>query len=173
MRGDECTRPRAQYQALDAEAIEESVSAILSEVNLCAVAVADSAGSWIASMYYAAKNSRELFVLTPPASRHARAWHLNPTVAVAIYDSTQAFEGMKRGLQLLVDVKEVATTDALDALTAYGQRFPSMKEWLSGPDDFEHIESRFFQLTVLRAKVFDEPRFGAEMWIEASREELG
>jgi uncharacterized protein YhbP (UPF0306 family) len=160
---------QTKENAVSTEALEESISAILAAVPLCAVGTVRAGQPWVASMYFATQESGTLYVLTPPTTRHASAWQADPIVAVAIYDSTQPFDGMKRGLQLTAKVEQIAVAQSEPAISSYGERYPMMQAWLSGVEDLERLESRFFELTVVSAKVFDEPRFGAEVWIEATR----
>ena len=139
--------------AVPSEALEESISAILATVHLCAVATVRAGQPWVASMYFATQESATLYVLTPPTTRHASAWQADPTVAIAIYDSAQPFDGMKRGLQLTAKVDQIAVAQSEQAISSYGERYPTMRTWLSGVEDLERLESRFFEFTVVSAPI--------------------
>jgi uncharacterized protein YhbP (UPF0306 family) len=142
------------------EALEGSIATIMSDVALAAVTALSDGEQWIAPVYFAAATSTRLYVLTSPTSRHARAWREKQPVAIAVYDSSQPFELPKRGLQLTALPRRIAEQDSADAIKTYGSRFPTMHSWLSRPEDFDQLESRFYELTVVAAKVFDEPRSG-------------
>jgi uncharacterized protein YhbP (UPF0306 family) len=150
------------------EALEGSIVAIMYDVALAAVTALSDGELWIAPVYFAAATSTRLYVLTSPTTRHALAWREDQPVAIAVYDSTQPFEMPKRGLQLTALPRRVAEHDSADAIETYGSRFPSMRSWLSRPEDFDRLESRFYEMTVTAAKVFDEPRFGTEVWLHAT-----
>ena len=36
---------------------------------------------------------------------------------------------------------------------------------MAAPEDLENIDSRFFFIDMSSVKVFDEPRFGPEIWV--------
>jgi uncharacterized protein YhbP (UPF0306 family) len=146
------------------EDVRASIQAIYDGVSLCSVAVVEAQSPWIATMYFAPVHLSKLIVLTPPATRHAQAWH-DAGAAVAIYASDQPFEERKHGLQALASVRELAPSECASALDAYRRRFPGTSTWLRSVDDLQSIESRFFVLQISEAKLFDERRFGVEVWL--------
>ena len=50
-------------------------------------------------------------------------------------------------------------------LDLYLERIPDLEEWVSQPEDMDKIDSEFYIIKPERIKIFDEPRFGKETWL--------
>jgi hypothetical protein len=94
----------------------------------------------------------------------------NPQVAIAIYSSEQPWGTQKRGLQVTGTSRLVPDNEVTLPIGAYGARFSTFPDILADNASLQGLESRFFEFRINNARVFDEPRFGSEVWIDASFE---
>jgi uncharacterized protein YhbP (UPF0306 family) len=119
-------------------------------------------------MYFAVLSSHTIVVMSPPATRHMSAIEIEPMVSIAVFDSTQSFDGLKRGLQIEGDARRMTTDEDIDdAIIAYCGRFPSARNWMSSRESLAKIDSRPYLLSFTLVKIFDEPSFGPDRWVTA------
>jgi len=161
---------RFQADGYPSERLAASALSILDKTTLLSMATVCEDGSpYINTCFFAYDGLLRLFVLTPPATMHAKNLALQPHVAIAVFDSHQVSGAELQGLQLAA-TGEQAQGDVLEqALEIYSRRFPGLKA--SAPDVsalLSNFESRLFVLTVHSVKIFDEISFGKELWISAT-----
>jgi len=92
-------------------------------------------------------------------------------MSVSVYDSTQRnFEGPgDRGVALSGKCREAMGKEAQRAERFYGNRFKPYAAWRASPGyDKEARSWRFYRFVATRVKVFDEPKFGAGVFVVAS-----
>ncbi len=150
------------------EALNGSIQSILETNALMSVAtIAEGNRSHIHTAYFCFNSQLELFSLTEPFRQHSSNVERNPSAAVAVYDSHQPWDEPKRGLQLFGECNLAHGTKLAEAFMLYAQRFSGLKKWVQHADDIlkNVIESRFYVITVNSVKIFDEPRFGSEVWV--------
>lgn len=150
----------------------ESIVAILDSVELCALATVSAEGRAHINTCYFARDPRSptLYILTPPASQHSRNLDANKSISVAVYSTQQPFVAAKCGLQLSGTGHRVNDGDVSAPLGVYGARFPALLEGLEDKTSLQGLESRFYCLSLQRGRLFDEPRFGSEVWIDVTFE---
>lgn len=157
------------------EMIEESIKGILEHSVLLSMASIKSDGganeSWINAGYYAFDERLNIYYLTPPSSQHAKNLEINPSVAVSIFDSHQMDPTKpKQGLQIFGTWSLVSAIDLPGVTLLYAKRFPWLGSFIKHPLDWAKkiLESRLYQITPKQIKIFDEPTFGKETWVEVT-----
>src|SRR5271170_6187880 len=92
----------------DPSVIARSVSQVLSDTSLCSLAsVSPDGKSHINTAYYVADERFSIYILTSPKSVHSVNWEHNPSVAIAIADSSQPWGTPHRGLQIFGQARRV------------------------------------------------------------------
>jgi hypothetical protein len=141
--------------------IAELARRALDASTLCAVAtVARGAHAHVNTAYFAWSPKLDLVWLSEPRAGHSRNIRANASVAVAVYDSGQAWGGQDRGIQLFGAAREIGTTGVRDVEALYAARFP----------DYDPVSMggyRFYVLRPRRLKVFDERELGAGVFVTA------
>jgi len=147
-----------------------SISELLAANELCSVATVTADGrAHVHTCFFAFDlNPLRLWFLTPPSTEHGQNVTANPSTAIAVFSTSQAFESKKRGLQLFGATRRVPDDESGIPLEKYGARFPALLTALSTPGTLEGLESRFYEIIIERARVFDEPRFGSEVWVDVT-----
>lgn len=162
-----------RLQAGDESSAElaESVAAILDETRLLGLATVDPSGSPAAcNAFFAYDSECRLYILTPPSTRHIQNILRDGRVAALVADSQQTGDGGKRGLQIVGTAALAIGDELAEGLSAYRERFPATGSALASPKALEASgwESRIYVIRPGKITIFDERRFGAERWIEAS-----
>jgi nitroimidazol reductase NimA-like FMN-containing flavoprotein (pyridoxamine 5'-phosphate oxidase superfamily) len=89
---------------------------LLSASTLCAIAtVSPGSRSHVNTAYFAWSRALDVVWLSAPEALHSRNVRTNPSVAVAVYDSTLSWGGPDRGIQLFGSASELAGRAALEA----------------------------------------------------------
>ncbi len=151
------------------EAAAESVRALLAETTLCAWAtVTAGAEAHLNIGYFAHTDGLELYLLSHPSALHCRNLGSNPSMAVAVYASTQQWTEPGRGIQLFGTCAEVPPAEGAEAERLYSDRFPSYTLWKAAmkPGD-PGLAYRFYRFLTQRVKILDEPAFGDAVLVEA------
>jgi uncharacterized protein YhbP (UPF0306 family) len=134
---------------------------LLEASTLCAIAtVAPGGRAHVNTAYFAWSRELDLVWLSEPRAKHSRNIRANDSVALAVYDSGQAWGSPDRGIQLFGPAREVEGAAVGDAETLYAARFP----------DYRHTELsayRFYVLRPRRLKLFDERELGAGVFVTA------
>ncbi len=158
----------AGSEGRDAAVVGKSVREILGDNELCCLATVDPATSvahvWTA--YYCVSDDMRLFVFTPPQSRHGQHMAQNGSTAVAVYDSRQAWDSSKRGLQLFGTAAPTRGADTARALTLYLHRYPALAHLVKHPSELVNIDARFYAVKVRRGRVLDEGIFGRDVFVD-------
>jgi uncharacterized protein YhbP (UPF0306 family) len=123
---------------------------------LCAIATISPGGrAHVNTAYFASDSSFDVVWLSERAARHSRNLRANPSVAIAVYDSSQGWGEPDRGIQLFGVADEAA-----EARDLYAARFPESEQQDLGA-------LRFYRLRPRRLKVFDERVLGAGVFVTA------
>ena len=134
---------------------------LLNASTLCAIStVSSDARPHINTAYFAWTSALEIVWLSAPEARHSRNVRRHPSVAIAVFDSTQKWGGSDRGIQLFGTARELTGRAARDAARVYGKRF---KE-LSGEELRDYRLYRFRPRTV---KLFHERELGGATFVTA------
>lgn len=141
--------------------IAETARRALEASTLCAIAtVGRGAQAHVNTAYFAWSHELDLVWLSEPRAGHSRNIRANASVAVAVYDSAQAWGGQDRGIQLFGTAREVDPAGLRDVEALYAARFPDY-------DPASMSAYRFYALRPRRLKVFDERELGAGVFVTA------
>jgi uncharacterized protein YhbP (UPF0306 family) len=163
------TGARVTLNRLTAARTRCAIRRILKKNKLCAIATVGVGGRvHINTAYFAYSDSLDVYFLSHPDSAHCRNVKAHPQAAMAIFDSTQEWGRLDRGLQLFGVCRIAAGDIAGRASRAYAGRFKPYAAWWAGleADDIAR-EFRFFRFVVQRVKLFDEREFSGTVFITA------
>lgn len=144
----------------DHEALQ-SVEEIMSENELLSMSTTGDREPHINTAFFSYENLR-LYIFTPPETVHGQNLEDNPSVAVDIHDSHQEWTDYKKGLQIFGKAELKNSQEILDK---YRERFPGMNELAEEVEELGQFDSEFYVITPGKIKIFDEPRFGKENWV--------
>lgn len=140
--------------------IARTARQLLAASTLCAIAtVAPRGRAHVNTAYFASTPELDVVWLSEPQAEHSRNIRANKSVAVAVYDSTQTWGQPDRGIQLFGPAREVELSAAGSFEALYATRFP---EYSLGQGAY-----RFYVLSPLRLKLFDEEELGAGVFVTA------
>jgi uncharacterized protein YhbP (UPF0306 family) len=153
----------------DGTVFAKLVRRVFSDTGLCSIAsVAPSGEAYANSAYYAVNEDLVLYILTSPKSVHAANWVTNPSTAITVCDSNQAWDKPHRGLQLFGDANRVPDSGHASVFAHYVSVHPGLNSWAQNADALlSTLESRFYAIRIHRLKMVDEAETGEEA-IEAT-----
>jgi uncharacterized protein YhbP (UPF0306 family) len=160
-----------QASGVPSAELAESVSAILDETRVLGLATTTAAGIPAAcNAHFAYDAECRLYILTPPSTDHVQNILRDGRVAVVVADTQQTADGGMHGLQIVGRAALATDGELAEGLAAYRERFPATATALASAEAFAASgwESRIYVIWPEVVTVFDERRFGAERWIEAS-----
>lgn len=134
---------------------------LLNTSTLCAIStVAPNGRAHINTAYFARSSAFEMVWLSAPEARHSRNIRRHPSVAIAVYDSTQRWGGSDRGIQLFGTAFELSGRAGRDAERVYGKRFRRYSR--------EEVPAyRFYLFRPRRLKLFHERELGGGTFVTA------
>ena len=140
---------------------------LLGASTLCAIATVGRGGSaYVNTAYFAFTPELDVIWLSEPHAQHSRNVRARGTVAIAVYDSRQAWGKQDRGIQLFGSACEVGRSDAANAEAVYARRFPRYE-----PEELRGY--RFYVFQPDRLKLFDERALGSGRFVTARVEQGG
>jgi uncharacterized protein YhbP (UPF0306 family) len=147
---------------LSPERIATTARRLLDASTLCAIATVSRAGkAHVNTAYFAWTRAFDIVWLSDPGAGHSRNLRGDPTIAIAVYDSSQVWGEPDRGIQLFGSARQALGDAARDAKGTYAKRFPAFDETDVGG-------YRFYRLRPRRMKLFDERRLGAGVFVSAT-----
>jgi uncharacterized protein YhbP (UPF0306 family) len=142
--------------------IERAAFGLLDASSLCAIStVSPRTTTHIHTAYFVWNRDFEIFWLSDPAARHSRNVRVRPSTAITVFDSHQIWGQPDRGIQLFGSTRQLPATEIAYGESLYAARFPSY----ATPDLRGY---RFYRFRAKRLKVFDEPVFGAGVFVTAT-----
>ena len=148
--------------------VQSSVFGILGQNVLCSMStVGPKNRAHINTAYFAYSPELELYFLSDSDSRHCRNLLRNPSMAIAVFSSSQEWSGHDRGIQLFGTCRRPRGRDAERAEHAYGDRFAAYGEWLRGTREADRTRVArlrsyaFYRFLPTDVKILDEREFGA------------
>lgn len=149
--------------------VERSVARVLDNTVLCAWATVTEGGhAHINTAYFAWSAALELYFLSHPRSLHCRNIVANPSMAVAVFASSQNWTEPGRGLQLFGTCHEVTGAHAAEAEREYAQRFEAYVGWSAQlKADDPGRDYRLYRFVPHRVKILDESEFGDAVFVLA------
>jgi uncharacterized protein YhbP (UPF0306 family) len=158
----------------DSDRLNASVTRILAGNTLCSMATRNEAGAVHISMaFFCFSRDLLLYFLSHPESIHSHNLARVPRMAVAAFDSHQAWGDPHTGLQLF-GMGALAEADAdSQARELYAARFPRYREFLLGtpggqPPSATFHGLKFYRFVPQRVQILDEFEFGEEVFIPAT-----
>lgn len=147
--------------------LNASISDILNNNILLAMATVKDGESYINTAYYCFNSRLHFYILTEPSTQHSQNVVKNRSAALAIYDSRQPWDGDKRGLQIFGECELATGTEVEEATHLYLERFPGLSKWIRTADDFHKgiINSKMYSIRTRWLKILDEVNFGKENFI--------
>jgi len=150
--------------------VASSIMELLRKTQLCSLATVShtehSSCSSISTAFYCYTPNLDFYILTDPKTQHGQNLADNNSIALAIYDSHQVWDSPKQGLQLSGTAHLADEAHLKEGMQIYLEQYPGLRKWIQTPEEIVKIDGRFYQIVVSRIKVFDEPKFGSEVWID-------
>ena len=153
-----------------AQDVRSSLFRILEDNVLCSMAtVTSDYQAHINTAYFSYSEDLELYFISHPGSRHCRNLETDPSMAVTVFSSSQAWGSPDQGLQLFGTCQPARDANAIKALNSYARRFPTYTGWQRslGQDD-PGKNYRLYRFLVERVKIFDEKAWGALLFVLAT-----
>lgn len=148
-------------------ALSESINLVLQSVPLMSLSIGAGEPN-VCPVYFALYDDASLCFISNISSRHAKLLDKTEAASVAIYDSSQPWTNPKVGIQMIGICKQASIMEAIKARSRYAERFPDCSEDITTSEMVSLALDgfRFFLFAPTRIKIFDEPRFGEETYIE-------
>jgi uncharacterized protein YhbP (UPF0306 family) len=155
--------------------VRRSALRILMENVLCSMStVATGNQTHINTAYFCSSDDLELYFLSDPGSTHCENLAVNPSMAIAIFRSTQRWGGSDRGMQLFGVCREANGREAAQAERLYRKRFRLYAKWMAGTSEREKPLAtdlrayRFYRFVPRKVKILDEAEFGGGVLVTAA-----
>lgn len=148
----------------DLKEMRKSISEILSRNLVLSMGTVDGEEPHINTAFYAFTDDIELFILTPPHTRHGQNLEENSSVAVDIHESDQHWTDKKQGLQ--ISGTAVKADDVSRAFEVYSKRCPELENIASDVEELREIDAEFYRIEPEEIKIFDEERFEKDPWVK-------
>jgi uncharacterized protein YhbP (UPF0306 family) len=150
--------------------VRASLFRILNENVLCSMAtVTSDYQAYVNTAYFSYSENLELYFVSHPGSGHCRNLETNPSMAMTVFSSSQAWGSPDQGLQLFGTCALARGADAIKALNSYAGRFPTYMGWqrsLSPEDPGKNYQ--LYRFLGNRVKVFDEHAWGKPLTVLAA-----
>lgn len=166
--------------------VRTSIFRILRGNVLCTISTVNRNNqAYINTAYFCSSENLELYFLSDPGSLHCRNLSTNSSMAIAIFSSSQKWNGPGRGIQLFGTCREARGLQATKAEWLYGKRFPAYGKWKAasppqagsksrrirdkGKDDQSRVfRYRFYRFIPNKVKILDEKEFGSGVFVIAA-----
>ena len=107
------------------------VQGILDEVALCTTSTVNQDGTaHINTAFFCVDSEWRMFFVSSEDAKHSRNIKERSSMAVAVFDSDQAWEDGKTGLQLFGTCAVARGRDTVLGTRLYKKRFPAYASWL-------------------------------------------
>ena len=150
------------------EAINTSLTHLLSNNSLCAMASISGNIAHINTAYFVYDSNLSLYFLSQPTDMHSANITQNSSVAIAIWSQSKQWGEDLQGVQLFGTCKQIGLGKQLiSAMKLFLTRFPAFKAIMKHPGEFaDGVPSRMYAVEVSSLKLLDEPQFGRRNYIE-------
>jgi uncharacterized protein YhbP (UPF0306 family) len=133
---------------------------LLDASTLCAIASVGGKQAHVNTAYFAWGDGFRLIWLSEPGAKHSRNVRDNASVAIAVFDSHQAWGKPDRGIQLFGSTRELSGKSVEQAERIYGDRFPDFRRQ-------DNSAYAFYGLRPRSLKLFDERTLGRGVFVTA------
>lgn len=141
------------------------VQGILDKVTLCTMATVNQDGTaHVNTAFFCVDPAWRLFFVSRESTKHISNIKEHSSMAVAVFDSSQAWDDWKIGLQLFGTGALARGRDAFGGANLYKKRFPDYAKWLHGLGRVVGHSSAppFFMFIPESLKVLHEKELGEE-----------
>ncbi len=146
----------------------DSVIKFLQSQKLLAIATADSAGAWIANVYFVSDDSATLYFISPESTRHSQMIIENSTVAISVawFDPKNHVD--RKAVQATGSCTQVVDSDEIrKAIQLHNSEFPEFAkritpEWIATNE----FGSRVWKIVPDFIKYWDDELFGDDESVE-------
>ena len=155
----------AEYSGV---ALRPLLQGILDKVCLCSMSSVNSDGTaHIHTAFFCVDTHWCLYFVSDRDAKHSLNIASHPSVSVAVYDSTQAWDDWKAGVQLFGTCSVVHGQDARVASSLYKKRFPAYGDWLHsvGLAIGHPSAPAFFRFVPHSLKLLCEESLGEEVFV--------
>ncbi len=154
------------------EKIMKTVKLILEQNTLLTLSTLDKKNNQPCSStaYYVFDKEFNLYFWSSPNTLHSKNIKQNFKIAINIFDSSQKWGSLLKGLQMFGVAREASNKDLLVGGTLYLKRFPKVIKFVKKIFDFnsKKLESKMYKIIINKIKVFDEEVFGKEGFREVN-----
>jgi uncharacterized protein YhbP (UPF0306 family) len=147
--------------------VQRSIHRLLAENVLCSMASITVDGrAHINTAYFSYSPELEIYFLSHQKALHCQNILSNPSMAIAVFSSNQAWGSSDCGLQLFGICKQVTRRQVDKAAKLYSKRFAEYNAWKAGlASDSLGQDYRFYRFVTAELKVFDEKELGAGIFV--------
>jgi len=156
-------------------AVQQSIRRILRENVLCSMStIGPPNRPHINTAYFCYSPSMEFFFLSDAGSAHCRNLDRSPSMAMAVFRSTQTWGGSDRGLQLFGTGHPATGPSGRRASQFYGKRFPEYARIVASRSGTakraaDQLRSyTFYRFVPRTVKILDEREFGGAVFVVVS-----
>ncbi|MGC8628828.1 MAG: pyridoxamine 5'-phosphate oxidase family protein [Candidatus Micrarchaeia archaeon] len=152
---------KLEVEGYDPQKVREAIARILESNKLLSMASIKDGESYINTAYFCFDRLLNILTLNDPSSQHVANIAKNPSVALAIYDSSQPIDSKRQGLQIFGNCTRAEGELAEAGLQLYFDRFPAFKQWLQlSGKEISEAEKMVYVTRPTWLKLYDEPDFG-------------
>lgn len=130
--------------------LEDRATAVIESNKYLTLATVDAAGTpWATPVYFTPDGHTEFYWVSAPEAQHSRNIAGNPTVSIAIFDSTVAI-GQATAVYLTAQAKLVPDAELVARARFFCARLPELREFTA--DELRPPgELRLYRATMTRA----------------------
>src|SRR5574341_214539 len=149
--------------------VQRIVYPLLAENLLWSMASVTTDGrAHINTAYFSYSPKLELYFFSHPKALHCQNILNNPSMAIAIFSSSQTWGSSDCGLQLFGTCKQATRQETSKADKLYAERFAEYRAWKAGlASDLPGQDYRFYRFATAELKVFDEKELGSGVFVLA------
>lgn len=149
-------------------ALRPLVQGVLDKVTLCTMATVNQDDTaHINTAFFCVDSAWRLFFISSESAQHSRNIKERSSMAVTVFDSNQAWDDWKIGLQLFGTCALARGRDATLGAKLYKKRFPDYAKWLHGLGRVVGCSgaSPFFMFIPESLKILYEEVLGEETFV--------
>lgn len=153
------------------EPLRPLIQGVLDQVHLCSISTINPDGTaHISTAFYCVDSVWKMYFVSKQESQHSRNIAIRPSVAVAVYDSTQEWDDWKTGLQIAGKCRLAVGHEIRLASSLYKERFPGYSKWLHSIGHTLNMASvpPFYVVNSESIKLLSEEILGEEKFVSVS-----
>ncbi len=153
-----------ENEGVDVEKAKAGLLRILSNNKLLAMATVNECKSYINTAFFCFDELLNIFMLNDLSSHHVANIAKNPSVALAIYDSSQGVASKREGLQIFGNCEKAEGELEERGMRLYLGRFPEFEQWLrASGKGIDAAKKMVYVVKPEKIVLYDEPDFGHKL----------